>query len=252
MTRKGKDKWRKERDDLFRVHYECVRRNPEYRKRYAEAGEHGWGAEYARRVLAAEWGIRSGDPPNPEDRPPLASALMREVPAGWSVATRSLTDRRLREAAGVVSAALTKAKIDRASVSGTLTLAYIPDEDRQRHRVTTVDMRWSKKDLMDLLEGWIDVFLKDRGTAGLKQERLEKRLRVGVYTHYLRVYDLREAGKKYREIAHALWPRQSGDLEKRARDYYNKGKALVLDPPLMPEASGTAPHRSAVQKPSEE
>jgi hypothetical protein len=134
---------------------------------------------------------------------------------------------------------LTDAKVDRATVAGTLTLAYIPDEDQQhRHRVTTLDMRWSKKDLMETLEFWVDQFLSDRATAGLKQERPAQRFRVAEYADYLRVFDLMEERRKtYREPAHALWPGAAGDPAKRARDYYNKGRRLVMNPPLKPRVT---------------
>ena len=38
-----------------------------------------------------------------------------------------------------------------------------------------------------------------------------------------------------REVAATLWPGTAGNPEKRARDYYNKGKALVT-PPLRQQA----------------
>jgi hypothetical protein len=48
------------------------------------------------------------------------------------------------------------------------------------------------------------------------------------------VYDLRLEGKTFKEIGTALWPDRDGDLEKRARDYYLRGKLLVLNPPRLP------------------
>jgi hypothetical protein len=256
MSRKGKKTRQHEEEMLYRIHYERVRRNSEYKERFAALTEHSWGADYAHRVLAGEWGVRSGDEaPNPEERPPLGEALTRAIPEGWSArSTALLTDRRLDRAMSAVSAALTGTKLDREAIAGTLSLAYIPDEDEQRHRVTTLDMRWSKKELMETLESWVDQFLRDRAMAGLNQERPQQRLRVTEYSDYLRAYDLREEGRRtYREIAETLWPAAAGALEKRARDYYNKGKALILKPPLAPQGRRSSPESSrtaSVKKPN--
>jgi hypothetical protein len=85
MSRKGKKTQQQEQDTLYRIHYECVRRNPEYKDRYARLSEHSWGAEHAHHVLAGEWGVRPGDEaPNPEQRPPLGEVLTRVIPEGWS------------------------------------------------------------------------------------------------------------------------------------------------------------------------
>jgi hypothetical protein len=85
MSRKGKKTQQQEQDTLYRIHYECVRRNPEDKDRYARLSEHSWGAEHAHHVLAGEWGVRPGDEsPNPEQRPPLGEVLTRVIPEGWS------------------------------------------------------------------------------------------------------------------------------------------------------------------------
>src|SRR5262245_23077112 len=175
----------------------------------------------------------------------------RAIPEGWSgLTSSSITDRRLDQAMGAVARALTDPSVDRQSLGGTLTLAYIPDEDQHRHRVTTLDMRWSKKDLMETLEFWIDVFLRDRAAAELKQSRPHHRFRVAEYQDYLRVHDLREGnGRTFRQIADHLWPGAEGAPEKRARDYYNNGRALILNPPLMPKTRRSSSYDSPVQKP---
>src|SRR2546425_9990434 len=78
MSRKGTKKQQQEQETLYRIHYECVRRNPEYKDRYARLHEHPFGTEHARHFLAGEWGVQPGDePPNPEQRPPLREALTR-------------------------------------------------------------------------------------------------------------------------------------------------------------------------------
>jgi hypothetical protein len=124
-----------------------------------------------------------------------------------------------------------------------LMLAYFPEKNPARSRLMAFDMRWAKRDLLEAFEGWVDRAIAERTEEGLKQERPQRRFRLREYKDYLKVYDLRCDGKKFKEVAKALrWSGDVDDLEKRARDYYRKARALVEDPPLTPKG-----HR--VQKP---
>ena len=194
-----------------------MRRNPEYKERYGTLNEHPWGPELTRHFLTGEWGIRHGDElPDPVERPPLGEALTRAIQDEFGLSRLStgvLVHRRLQKAMNAVSIALSDAKVDRDSIAGTLTLAYILDEDQQhRQRVTALDIRWSKKDLIETLEFWVDVFLADRAAAGLKQDRPQQRFRVTEYADYLRVHDLmEEGGKTSRDISKPVLSRSISD-----------------------------------------
>jgi hypothetical protein len=62
---------------------------------------------------------------------------------------------------------------------------------------------------------------------------LKTRLRLKEYAEYLQVYDLRKAGRKFREIGEQLSPESEAYIEAEARDRYQRGEALVLHPPLL-------------------
>jgi hypothetical protein len=115
-----------------------------------------------------------------------------------------------------------------------LMLSYFPERVPKEWRLMAFDMRWSKRDLLSAFEGWVDRAIAERAADGLKQERPQQRLRLREYVDYLKVYDLRGEGKKFKEVARALWPEAVGDPEKRAREYYQRATALVLNPPLRP------------------
>jgi len=237
MSRTGKERRRRDEVKLYRIHYECVRRNPDYQESYAKLAEHP--GELAPALLGADWGIRRGDQlPDPRERPNLDQSLSADIPE-WEVSPRFPVtfprDHRLEIAMQTASFGLTDAKVERTSMAGTLILGYIPDEDPQHPRVMALDMRWSKKDLMEAFEFWVDWMLADRAVAGLNQVRPKKRLRLNVYEDYLESYDLKTYERRtFAEIARTLWPTAVGDIEKRARDHYRKGRELVLNPPLRP------------------
>ena len=51
-------------------------------------------------------------------------------------------------------------------------LAYFPEKDPEHFAVTALDIRWTKKDLMETFESWVDATLAERARTGLKQERI--------------------------------------------------------------------------------
>lgn len=112
---------------------------------------------------------------------------------------------------------LTHMGVDRTAVAGMLALVYFPEEAPEHPGLTVFDTRWSKKDLMETFERWVDDTMAERAAAGLKQERPHHRLRLNQYSDYLKVYDLRSEGKTFNEIDDMLWPASLGDGEKRAR-----------------------------------
>jgi hypothetical protein len=118
-------------------------------------------------------------------------------------------------------------------VAGMLLLMYFPEEDCERATYSVVNMRRSKKDLMADWEEDLDKWLEDRQEAGLKQDAPKRRYRLEESVKYLKTYDLRKQNKRYKEIDLKIFPRLGRD-EMRARTYYRKGEALVMEPPLLP------------------
>jgi hypothetical protein len=70
-------------------------------------------------------------------------------------------------------------------------LAYFPEKDPEHFAVTALDIRWTKKDLMETFESWVDATLAERARTGLKQERPSHRLRLEESAEHLKVHDLR-------------------------------------------------------------
>jgi hypothetical protein len=234
---------------LYLIHYECLRRNAAYRESYAETRG---GSDFKRLAVTLDWGIGSGDElPDPSQRPPLDKALRRYIPGGIvSQLVPIIFNRRLDTAQSTVAFAVTDAPGARKQIAGTLVLAHFPDEDPERPAFMALDLRWSKKDLMKRFESWLSLVLAERARAGLKQERPAQRLRLGEYADYLQVYDLRTYEKKtFRQIADALWPGAQGEPEKKARDYYRRGRHLVSNPPLVPRRPFVRPHDGGGQEP---
>jgi hypothetical protein len=95
-----------------------------------------------------------------------------------------------------------------------------------------IKTKWSKKDIIEYFTSIINSILKKRRELGLGQEKAGSRLRIDQDFDYLKVYDLRKAKKSFKSIANLMWPGGSGDLEKKARRYYQKANDLINEPPI--------------------
>jgi hypothetical protein len=92
----------------------------------------------------------------------------------------------------------TNREVDAKQVAGILYLMYFPEENCDHPSYTAFDMRWSKKDLMETWEHFVDSRLQDRKKAGLKQEIPQKRRHLDQYVKYLKAYDLRQTKQNSR------------------------------------------------------
>ncbi len=238
MAKKGKAQIGRERLNLYRVHYEGVRRNPEYAEAYQELKSDPGRSGFHKQLLALDWGILPKDPlPHPHKRPPLDQALSRAIskvrelphlPGEFWISPQQ------QQAMQLFGVELTDMRLDPKAMAGMLVLTYFPEQAPQRHAITVLDIRWSKKDILEAFEIWLSSTLEDRAAAGLKQERPRKRFRLGEYRDYLKAYDLRTGGRRFREIGEIMWKGHRGDLARKASEYYKKGQALVSSPPLAP------------------
>jgi hypothetical protein len=222
MGKKGRELSRREQDQVYRIHYECVRRNPEYKRDYEKVDAHPWGPEQGRQWLPWQWRLREGDAlPDPTQRPPLAKALGRALPPETEASRHpyEFPHARLK---GV------------GYPGGGLVMEYFPEDIQRYARCMVLDMHRPKEHLMRQIEAWIDLILRERTAQGLNQKLVLPRLRVKEYPAYLQVYDLRAEGNTFKEIGESLWP-DHGDAEKKAKLYYTRGKELVLNPPFNPK-----------------
>jgi hypothetical protein len=188
--------------------------------------------------LGLDWGILRGDAlPDPAASPPLDQALSRPIPEDLGepiLPGEFATTPEMRQAMETFAFALGDMRMDEKTAAGLVVLSYFPEKDPEHFAVTALDIRWTKKDLMDSFESWVDATLAERARAGLNQERPRQRLRLDQWSEYLRVYDLRSEGKRFTEIGELMWKGLGGDLEKKAKEYHQKGKSLVRNPPLVP------------------
>jgi hypothetical protein len=132
------------------------------------------------------------------------------------------------------ASALKDMRMDEKALAGLAVLAHFPEKDPEHFVVTALDMRWTKKNLMESFESWVNATLTERARAGFRQERPHHRQRLDESSQYLRAYDLRSEGKTFAEIGRLIWKGSEEDLAKKAREYHRKGTKLVLDPPLVP------------------
>jgi len=238
MAKKGKARTGRERLRLYRLHYECVRRNARYQKELRALRRRPSPSEMSQEFLGLDWGILRGDAlPDPAASPPLDQALSRSIPEDLGEPIfpgEFATTPQMRQAMETFAFALGDMRMDEKTAAGLVVLSYFPEKDPEHFAVTALDIRWTKKDLMDRFESWVDATLAERARAGLKQERPRHRLRLEESGAYLRVYDLRCAGKRFAKIGELMWKGSEGDMEKKAKEYYLKGKSLVLNPPCLP------------------
>lgn len=226
---------------LYRIHCECVRRNPEYKK-YYEEWQGMTNAPDVERVLAQQdlvnrWGVLPGDFPDPKKRPSLKKALTKAVHSRYEV-SRYLgwrnSDPRVQYAHNAFRTTVVHREVEAQQVAGMLLLLYFPEENCEQPYYDAINMRWSKKDLMEAWGHFVDCCIRDRKKAGLKQEAPQQRLRLEEYELYLKAYDLRKMKHTYKEIDLQIFSQLGGD-EKRGFTYYRKGEALVANPPLLPQ-----------------
>lgn len=232
---------------LYYLHRECVRRNPDYMKSYRdldtetetkvrEDKEHG---------LRFRWRLSFSEPlPHPDEQPDLGHVRNGILPPDWQNlppltdvdslehnAATFLTQRLLNPNQMLLNTVAHELK-------GFLFFLYFPDEQDRNFpalwSLTTLDMRRTKKEITQFCNAWFEAKFVRRKEYGLKQGQSRMRVRVAEGFDYLRAYDLRRTGKKLREIATVLWP--SGDSSEKTRlvkTYCDKGTSLVRDPPLL-------------------
>jgi hypothetical protein len=144
----------------------------------------------------------------------------------------------------LASITFSDARLEPKAMAGMLLLTYFPEDAPEHPSVVALDIRWSKKDLLDCFEEWISYTLTEREVAGQKQERPTQRYRRRDYASYLQVYDLRMRRRTFKAIGETMWPGLDGDLDQKAREHFRRGKTIVLQPPLKPHPDRTAADRT--------
>jgi hypothetical protein len=94
-------------------------------------------------------------------------------------------------------------------------------------------MRWPEKVLRESVTRFIRERLQERKQAGLKQQTPNYKIRLDQCVEFLKVYDLKKEGKSYRDISLTIDSGNRLDREQKAKEYYRRGRQLVMSPPLL-------------------
>ena len=225
----------------YLLHVECVRRNPQYRDGYEEwkkeAADDFYGDWY-KLMVSGRWGLlRSAPLPGPDERLPFDAIRSAKPPKGLILPQDEQVDPSASRAHDqcMLSSAFQPAEsvLPDSVKAGMLFLTLFPEQSPDKHVRTVLNIRRSKRALMQSCERFIDLALAARKEAGLSQQVPRRRVRLEECLDCLKVFDLKQSGKTHAEIGESMWPNSRGDIEKKSQVYYQKAKDLIDSPPLM-------------------
>ena len=222
----------------YLLHVECVRRNPKYREGYEEwkklqADE--FTGDWYKSLVAGRWGLLHNAPlPDPDNRPLLDTITGAKPPKDCWLPHDERVDPVTSRALDMTGfSKLTEQALPDSIKSGLLFLTLFPEESPDRWIRTVLNIRQSKRTLMQEFEQFIDNALAARKQARLAQHIPNRRVRLQECLDCLKVFDFKQSGKIHAAIGERLWPDSHGDTEKKSRVYYQKAKNLIDSPPLM-------------------
>ncbi len=254
MAKQSKNTLNNERLRFYHLNRECVRRNPKYIEQYRQAIKPS-ASPWTKLGLFSEWGLWKNDKlPDPKGRPDLDK--LREATATKPVFLpfSSTFDPGLDRAMSLFTSKLHSFSDAKAfkDLKGVMILLHFPEKTPSQWEMTAIKTSWSKKDIMEYFTSLIDSILKKRREHGLSQEKSEGRLRIKNDFDYLKVYDLRESGKSFREVAEIMWPGSKVnevDTERKARIYFRKAKELINEPPIWKSMEESYQTRQKANRP---
>lgn len=246
-TRKELETEQRRRLRYYYLHRECVRRNSQYIQQYQtishiEVFSMRLSEEHA---LKTQWGLWPEDTlPVPSDGADLEQLGHGILPEHSQTLSGNLEVDVVENRA---SKQLTRAllypqhealKAIAPDLKGFVFLLYFPEETDTDFpapwSLTTLDMRRIKSEIEEFFQRWVHHKLARRANHGLSQLSPDIRIHLDEGFKYLCAYDLRQQGKTFREIAAVVWPRLSGEGRTRqAKTYYEKGKHMIEQPPLV-------------------
>jgi len=233
--RKGKQELKVYEWRLYRLHCECVRRNPHYARDHQDWQENVKRDSAWTFFLAARWKLLKSElPPNPSDLQGLDKIKTLVPRQKIQTPKDDEVDSCVNEGlvALLMGDHLATSNIPRAA-SGLVVLSYFSEITPDKWQQTAVNIRLPKQSIMECLEFWVETWIKERKATGLKQQRPAGRIRLDTYIDYLKIFDWRRQGKRYKEIGELLWPDRYGDKEEKANLYHKKAEKLIMTPPLL-------------------
>jgi len=224
------------------LHYECVRRNEEFRKGYAEwrcVSESEFSEELylsiLRDMLASRWGLLWGEPlPDPTQRPLLNYIATSSPSDSFQLPKENKVDPAARKGMETMQFHPPEKPPNLSVMAGLLVLNYYPEINPDLASRGIINLRFSKSSIMKSFENYLDVWLKERKVKGFQQRKPPRRVRLGEGIQQLTVYDLRAAGMPFSQIGATVFEKETGDREKKAKDLFRMAKRLIQNPPLLP------------------
>ena len=241
MNKSKKEQKLKEWRDYL-LHYECVRRNEEFKKRYVE-----WKREsekenigeltidMLRSLLASQWGLQWDEPlPDPTQRPSLSYICKSTPHNSFQLPQESKVDPAAQKGMQALRSLPFPDETHSSLLDGLLVLNYYQERLPGFVSRGVINLRLSKKSIMKALEHYIDAWLKDLQDAGLEQRKPSRRIRLEEGITQLQVYDLRALGVPFPCIGATMFKGDKGDAEKKSKDHFRMAKRLIENPPLLP------------------
>lgn len=231
----------------YYLHRECVRRNPLYMHQYhtvshIEDSRTRVSEEYA---LRSRWGLWHTDElPVPGQSVDLGRLRQGLLPESSRTLTGNLDVDVLEDDA---SKQLTKSLLYpqrqvleelSSNVKGFVFLLYFPEETDTQFpapwSLMALDMRRGTAEIEEGFQRWIYSNLAHRSSHGFSQLGPDIRVHLDEAFDYLWAYDLKQQGKRFREIAASVWPNlRSEERTRQAKAYAENGKRMIEHPPLL-------------------
>lgn len=247
LTRKEVEAEQRRRLRLYYLHRECVRRNSQYRHKYhtvsqIQAPPTRLSEEQA---LRTQWGLwHTDDLPVPDQGDDFDQLRQDILPERSQTLTGNLEVDVLENHA---SRQLTRSLLHphrqileevAPDLKGFVFLLYFPEETDTPFpapwSLTALDMTRGKAEIEKGFQRWVQSKLTLRASHRLSQLSPDIRIHLDEAFEYLWAYDLKQEGKTFREIAAAVWPnRIREERTRQAKTYYENGKHMIEQPPLL-------------------
>lgn len=245
MGKKSVDKRWEERFRAYALNLECVKRNAKYRKDYERWSQM---ADSEKKYVVAltlcrNWGLLPSPTnlPDPYDLGTVERLLEKaQKNLGYiefSVDFEGVPKTNLLEVAVqmdvLMNYRLSSLFEARKKFEGTGIFVAFPEKGSHPITWGVVDMRRPKREIQEIMNGWIEKSVNDRRKAHLKQNRSPTKTRFIDGLQKLKVYDLVQQNIRLRDIPQEKWFPKGGDEEKKASLYYSQAKKMIDKPPFL-------------------
>jgi hypothetical protein len=233
-------KTRQEILDLYLLHREWVRRNPEYGKAYRKlhAINHPERQDLETVLLAERWGLSlSGTLPNPSERPGYdPKPLLKDAnPSSEKLFGGVMQTDPLETDAAIIALEHLPTTLDKMSqeLNGFLVLLHFPEKPDSPWGLDVIDLRRPKEEIMEAVQDLVDEARKHHRQSPRKLRGLPIGGPKTKGFDYLRVYDLKKQGLTFKKIAKEMWGNVPDDQrvnEVKASKYFRRADARVKNP----------------------